>query len=451
MSEKIKKKVTPYIRTEQKRRSIEPPNVRETMLHSESPKIHNNEIPIQDNTPSFGHKEQSVSVGLKRKASTSALIEAKRKKSTEDKGLKEESLETEDPKEKVKNLLLKVDRLKAECMWKDSQLEQLKAELDEKVEEIKKLIATNSRYKSGLACIICTGYLANPCTVNCGHSFCYSCLREWLGTKRENVPKCPSCRAEVTTDPVLSYVLKDQVESLVEQLPTEEKQGVLEILQKEDQVYKQTSDHWAGIFDRSVRPLLDEEDGVLRCPTCGWEVEGPTCGNCGQRIGIESNDNESDDNNDSNDGDNSDIDSESNTYDSNDSFINDDGSDAENLTNDRNVITDENSSIVIRVNESYNTEDDGDSPSSNNDDDDPPYTNGTITINDGSVESDKEQNESYCMSFSSEDYEKRSPHSFYSNESRSTTPLSCEENYEGDHPCESDDEPFRVRSRAKKG
>ncbi|CAG8438550.1 10623_t:CDS:2 [Funneliformis caledonium] len=450
MSENFQRKGTPYIRYEQKRRrSIEPPNVRETMLRPGSPKIHNNDKAIQDNTQSSSRKELNTSAGLKRKASTSALIEAKRKKSTEDEVLKEGSLEAEDPKEIIKNLLLQTDGLKAECMWKDSQLEQLKAELAEKVEEIKKLRATNS-----LACIICTGYLANPCTINCGHSFCYSCLREWLGTKRENVPKCPSCRAEVTADPVLSYVLKDQVESLVEQLPTEEKQGVLETLQKEDHVYKQTTDHWAGIFDHSVRPLLDEEDGVLRCPTCGWEVEGPTCGNCGQRIGIEGNDYDSDYNNDSNDGDNSDVDSESNTYDSNDSFINDDGSDAENLMSGHNDITGEDSTIVNRVSESYNTEDDGDSPSSNNDDAVPPlspYTNGTKINDDSSVESDKEPNESYCMSFSSDDYEKRSPNSYYSNESRSTTPLSCEENY-GDHPsCESDDEPFRVRSRAKKG
>jgi hypothetical protein len=65
--------------------------------------------------------------------------------------------------------------------------------------------------------------------------------------------------------------LKDQVEAMIEQLSPEEKKGVLETLEKEDQVYRQISDHWAGIFDPSVRPLRDEEDGVLRCPNCGWE------------------------------------------------------------------------------------------------------------------------------------------------------------------------------------
>lgn len=58
---------------------------------------------------------------------------------------------------------------------------------------------------------------------------------------------------------------------MIEQLSSEEKKGILETLEKEDQMYRQISDHWAGIFDPSVRPLIDEEDGVLRCPNCGWE------------------------------------------------------------------------------------------------------------------------------------------------------------------------------------
>ncbi|PKY41939.1 hypothetical protein RhiirA4_396671 [Rhizophagus irregularis] len=112
---------------------------------------------------------------------------------------------------------------------------------------------------------------------------------------------------------------------MIEQLSSEEKKGILETLEKEDQIYKQISDHWAGIFDPSVRPLVDDEDGVLRCPNCGWEVEGSVCRNCRQRIDIENRDCDSV-SNDDNDDDNSEIDNGIDTYDSNDSFI-DDGSD----------------------------------------------------------------------------------------------------------------------------
>ena len=65
--------------------------------------------------------------------------------------------------------------------------------------------------------------------------------------------------------------MKGQVEALIEQLSPEEKERVLKTLEKEDQIYKQMSDDWAGIFEQPIRPLLDYEDGVLRCPTCGWE------------------------------------------------------------------------------------------------------------------------------------------------------------------------------------
>jgi hypothetical protein len=65
--------------------------------------------------------------------------------------------------------------------------------------------------------------------------------------------------------------LKNQVEAFVEQLPPEEKKRVIETLEKEDQMYKQISDHWAGMFDQLNRPLFDLEDGVLRCPNCTWE------------------------------------------------------------------------------------------------------------------------------------------------------------------------------------
>ncbi|CAB4462537.1 hypothetical protein RhiirA5_504940 [Rhizophagus irregularis] len=302
-------------------------NVQETVSSPSSRRTDSsdNQSIEKENNQSSNHEELKASTGLKRKASTASLTEAKRKRSIENQVPEESSLEPVEPEDKIKNLIFHVDSLKAECIWKDSQIEKLKVELAEKEEEIKRLLATNNRYKSGLACIICTGYLANPCTINCGHSFCYSCLREWLKTNRENGSNCPSCRAKITTYPVLSYVLKDQVEAMIEQLSSEEKKGILETLEKEDQIYKQISDHWAGIFDPSVRPLVDDEDGVLRCPNCGWEVEGSVCRNCRQRIDIENRDCDSV-SNDDNDDDNSEIDNGIDTYDSNDSFI-DDGSD----------------------------------------------------------------------------------------------------------------------------
>jgi len=118
-------------------------NVQETISN---PGSRTNFSDVQNNEENV---QPTVSTGLKRKASTSSLNEAKRKRPTEDQVLEESILDPEDSQEKIKNLMFHVDALKAECIWKDNQIEKLKVELTEKVEEIRRLLATNNRYKSG--------------------------------------------------------------------------------------------------------------------------------------------------------------------------------------------------------------------------------------------------------------------------------------------------------------
>ncbi len=155
MSEKSKRKVTPYTRNEKKRRkSIEVSNAQEKMVpdsrsNCTSPKVYNDEKTIKDNVQGSDSKEPKAFTGLKRKSPTTVLTEPKRKKSTEGQVLKERSLDPKESREQIKNLTLQVNDLKSECMRKDIQVEKLKAELVEKAEEIKKLVATNNRYKSG--------------------------------------------------------------------------------------------------------------------------------------------------------------------------------------------------------------------------------------------------------------------------------------------------------------
>jgi hypothetical protein len=103
----------------------------------------------KENIQDSDYEEPKTSTGLKRKASTASLTEAKRKRSTEDQVPEESILDPVEPKDKIKDLMFHLDSLKAECIWKDSQIEELKAELTEKEKEIKKLLATNNRYKSG--------------------------------------------------------------------------------------------------------------------------------------------------------------------------------------------------------------------------------------------------------------------------------------------------------------
>src|ERR1051325_7059953 len=112
------------------------PNSRRTTYSSD---ICNDKNTTEENAQGSDYEELKVSIGLKRKASNSSLTETKRKRQTENQSLEESNPDPEDPKEKIENLMTHVDALKTECMQKDIQIRKLKAELDEKTDEIKKL------------------------------------------------------------------------------------------------------------------------------------------------------------------------------------------------------------------------------------------------------------------------------------------------------------------------
>src|SRR5581483_2439106 len=100
-------------------------NIQETISNPGSRRanfsvVQNNEKKSEENIQGSDYEEPTVSAGLKRKASTSSLNEAKRKRSTEDQVLEESILDPEDSQEKIKNLMFHVDALKAECIWKDN-------------------------------------------------------------------------------------------------------------------------------------------------------------------------------------------------------------------------------------------------------------------------------------------------------------------------------------------
>ena len=54
--------------------------------------------------------------------------------------------------------------------------------------------------------------------LNCTHSFCALCIRQWLAVKKE----CPNCRTAVTSQ-MRSIVLDNYIDRMVEQLSAEMK------------------------------------------------------------------------------------------------------------------------------------------------------------------------------------------------------------------------------------
>ncbi|KAJ1930009.1 E3 ubiquitin ligase [Tieghemiomyces parasiticus] len=64
--------------------------------------------------------------------------------------------------------------------------------------------------RQAATCAVCAELYTQPCTLECGHSFCRTCLRSWLPVNKV----CPHCRAPVRRRPVESYGLRDLVETI---------------------------------------------------------------------------------------------------------------------------------------------------------------------------------------------------------------------------------------------
>ena len=60
--------------------------------------------------------------------------------------------------------------------------------------------------RSLIICRICIRPLYEPYTIECGHTFCYSCLRQWFDRDRTK-KTCPDCRADVVRQPAPAYLV----------------------------------------------------------------------------------------------------------------------------------------------------------------------------------------------------------------------------------------------------
>ena len=57
-----------------------------------------------------------------------------------------------------------------------------------------------------ITCRVCIRPLYEPYTISCGHTFCYSCLRQWFDRDRAQ-KTCPDCRAKVVKQPAPAYLV----------------------------------------------------------------------------------------------------------------------------------------------------------------------------------------------------------------------------------------------------
>lgn len=150
--------------------------------------------------------------------------------------------------------------------------------------------------RSTVTCFICDQLQYEPYVLNCGHTYCYACLCNWFS---QNVRKktCPQCRASVKQIPMQNYTVKSIVEVFTKQralMPADEtaEQHAKKREEEAAEIEKDKNSAeglFKGMFPKKpaagTRLVWDEEDGVMRCPTCNHEHEGgPLCAVCGQEL-----------------------------------------------------------------------------------------------------------------------------------------------------------------------
>nr|POE63523.1 putative ring finger protein [Quercus suber] len=142
-----------------------------------------------------------------------------------------------------------------------------------------------------ITCQICHNPMYEPFSLACGHTYCYSCLSQWLGHNKS----CPDCRTRATQQPVPSYLVREMVLVLISRtqlLPdgetledhaknAREEAGL--VAQDRANTDPKTGGLFKGAFNLSntrLMPVHDPGDDVDRCPNCHWELEDLYCIRC---------------------------------------------------------------------------------------------------------------------------------------------------------------------------
>lgn len=66
-----------------------------------------------------------------------------------------------------------------------------------------------------VTCSICTEIFQNPRTVNCGHTYCETCITDIHKDKRSKSIPCPLCNADISTDFKKNIVIAQLIEELI--------------------------------------------------------------------------------------------------------------------------------------------------------------------------------------------------------------------------------------------
>lgn len=153
-----------------------------------------------------------------------------------------------------------------------------------------------SKLLDSMICSVCHDYMFVPMMTQCGHNYCYSCLTSWFDSNSTLELSCPQCRASISETPNINSTLQQWLYTLLETLYRKEKgnedfKALQRAKNESENDYKSDKKNdnlFNGIFKTSAIGVVDEDDdGILRCSNCHWELEDDDegmCPHCNSRI-----------------------------------------------------------------------------------------------------------------------------------------------------------------------
>lgn len=88
------------------------------------------------------------------------------------------------------------------------------------MEEVK--TNTNDTNKPNLECFICLSAPRNPVATQCGHIFCWRCLKSWLNSKDKL--SCPVCKNGIEMEKIIRlYVTNAEFDNEMDDIPKQDR------------------------------------------------------------------------------------------------------------------------------------------------------------------------------------------------------------------------------------
>lgn len=117
--------------------------------------------------------------------------------------------------------------------------------------------------KTTITCNICLGDPKLPVTVQCGHIFCWNCLKQWLNQKSKL--ECPVCRNGIEEDKIIKlFTDKEENANEIDDRPKAKKIDPTRNVNRPN-IFKRFLNNF-GVFGTATNNINSEENLELPDP-----------------------------------------------------------------------------------------------------------------------------------------------------------------------------------------